>query len=137
MSAWAVTQTDRFRASVPLAAVTDWRSFHLTTNIGRFDELFLDADPYEEGGEYDARSPVVQAKKCRTPTLMIHGAEDRCVPVGQAQEMYQALADVGVETELVVYPREGHGVLERDHLLDSSARIRDWFARHLTAAGDR
>lgn len=134
MAAWAVTQTDRFAASIPLAAVTDWRSFHLTTNIGRFDELFLDASPYEVGGEYDARSPVVQAKRCKTPTLMLHGAEDLCVPVGQAQEMYQALVEAGVETELVVYPREGHGWLEREHLLDSWTRIRDWFARHLGPA---
>ena len=133
MSAWAVTQTDRFKASIPLAAVTDWRSFHHTTNIGRFDALFLDADPFTVGGDYDARSPVVQAKNCRTPTLMIHGAEDLCVPVGQAQEMYQALVEAGVETELVVYPREGHGLLEREHLLDAWTRMRDWFARHLAA----
>jgi dipeptidyl aminopeptidase/acylaminoacyl peptidase len=131
MSAWAVTQTDRFAASIPLAAVTDWRSFHLTTNIGRFDELFLDADPYEVGGEYDARSPVVRAKSCKTPTLMVHGEEDLCVPVSQAQEMYQALIEAGSETELVLYPREGHGVLERDHQLDLWERVRDWFSRHL------
>jgi dipeptidyl aminopeptidase/acylaminoacyl peptidase len=131
MSAWAVTQTDRFRASIPLAAVTDWRSFHHTTNIGRFDALFLDADPYEVGGEYDARSPVVQAKKCKTPTLMVHGEQDLCVPVSQAQEMYQALIEAGCETELVLYPREGHGYVEREHQLDLWERMRDWFARHL------
>ena len=131
MSAWAVTQTDRFKASIPLAAVTDWRSFHHTTNIGRFDALFLDADPFEVGGEYDARSPVVQAKNCKTPTLMVHGEEDLCVPVSQAQEMYQALIEAGCETELVPYPREGHGYLEREHQLDLWERMRDWFARHL------
>jgi dipeptidyl aminopeptidase/acylaminoacyl peptidase len=131
MSAWAVTQTDRFAASIPLAAVTDWRSFHHTTNIGQFDALFLDADPFEVGGEYDARSPVVQARHCNTPTLMVHGEEDLCVPVSQAQEMYQALVEAGCETELVLYPREGHGVLECDHQLDLWERIRDWFARHL------
>ena len=131
MAAWAVTQTDRFAASVPLAAVTDWRSFHLTTNIARFDELFLDADPYAEGGEYDARSPVVQARNCKTPTLMIHGEEDLCVPVGQAKEMYQALVEAGCETELVLYPREGHGLMERDHQLDAWERIRSWFDRFL------
>jgi len=131
MSAWAVTQTDRFKASIPLAAVTDWRSFHHTTNIGRFDALFLDADPFEVGGEYDARSPVVQAKNCKTPTLMVHGEEDLCVPVSQAQEMYQALIEAGCETELVLYPREGHGYLEREHQLDLWERMRDWFARHL------
>jgi dipeptidyl aminopeptidase/acylaminoacyl peptidase len=131
MSAWAVTQTDRFAASIPLASVTDWRSFHLTTNIGRFDELFLDADPFEEGGEYDARSPVVQAKNCKTPTLILHGEVDLCVPVSQAQEMYQALVEAGCETELVVYPREGHGLYEREHVLDSWGRMKEWFGRHL------
>jgi dipeptidyl aminopeptidase/acylaminoacyl peptidase len=131
MAAWAPTQTDRFACSVPIAAVTDWRSFHHTTNIGRFDELFLDADPFEVGGEYDARSPVVQARNCKTPTLLVHGEEDHCVPVGQAQEMYQALVEAGCETELVVYPREGHGLLERDHIVDAWARMRDWLARHL------
>lgn len=131
MSAWAVTQTDRFGASIPLAAVTDWRSFHHTTNIGRFDALFLDADPFEVGGEYDARSPIVQARNCKTPTLMVHGEEDLCVPVSQAQEMYQALVEAGCETELVLYPREGHGYLEREHQLDLWHRMRDWFARHL------
>jgi dipeptidyl aminopeptidase/acylaminoacyl peptidase len=131
MSAWAITQTDRFACSIPLAAVTDWRSFHHTTNIGRFDELFLDADPFEVGGEYDTRSPVVQAKRCQTPTLLIHGREDLCVPVSQAQEMYQALVEAGCEAELVVYPREGHGWLEREHLTDAWLRTRDWFARYL------
>jgi dipeptidyl aminopeptidase/acylaminoacyl peptidase len=131
MAAWAPTQTDRFACSIPLAAVTDYRSFHHTTNIGRFDELFLGADPFEVGGEYDARSPVLHAKKCRTPTLLIHGEADLCVPVSQAQEMYQALVEAGCETELVVYPREGHGTLERDHLVDQWTRIRDWYARHL------
>ncbi len=131
MAAWAVTQTDRFAAAVPLAAVTDWRSFHHTTNIGQFDVLFLDADPFEEGGEYDARSPVVQARNCKTPTLMVHGEEDLCVPVGQAQEMYQALVEAGCETELVVYPREGHGVAEREHQLDVWERVRGWFERFL------
>jgi dipeptidyl aminopeptidase/acylaminoacyl peptidase len=131
MAAWAVTQSDRFACSIPLAAVTDWRSFHHTTNIGRFDELFLDADPFEVGGEYDARSPVLQAKHCKTPTLLIHGEDDHCVPVGQAQEMYQALVEAGSETELVVYPREGHGLLEREHMVDEWSRMRDWFARHL------
>jgi dipeptidyl aminopeptidase/acylaminoacyl peptidase len=131
MAAWAVTQSDRFACSIPVAAVTDYRSFHHTTNIGRFDELFLDADPFEVGGEYDARSPVVHAKKSRTPTLLIHGEADLCVPVSQAQEMYQALVEAGCETELVVYPREGHGTIEREHIIDVWSRTRDWFARHL------
>jgi dipeptidyl aminopeptidase/acylaminoacyl peptidase len=133
MAAWAVSQTDRFRASVAMAAVTNWLSFHNTTNIGRFDELFLDADPYSEGSDYWHRSPVVHARRVRTPTLVMHGALDLCVPVSQGQEMYQALAAAGVPTELVIYPREGHGWREREHQIDGDRRIREWLDRHVQA----
>ena len=131
MSAWAITQTDRFVAAIPQAVVSDWTSFHLTTNIGRFDVLFLDSDPFDPAGEYPRRSPVFHARGCRTPTLIVHGAEDLCTPLGQAQELYQALVEAGCEIELVVYPREGHGWLEREHQIDAWRRTRGWLDRHL------
>jgi dipeptidyl aminopeptidase/acylaminoacyl peptidase len=132
MAAWAITQTDRFAASIPMAAVTDWLSFHNTTNIGRFDQLFLDGDPYEPDSDYLPRSPIMHARHVRTPTLVMHGELDLCVPVSQGQELYQALADAGVTTELVIYPREGHGWREREHVLDGNRRQREWFDRHLS-----
>jgi dipeptidyl aminopeptidase/acylaminoacyl peptidase len=135
MTCWAITQTDRFAAAIPQAVVSDWSSFHLTTNIGRFDSLFLDSDPYDPAGEYPRRSPVMHARGCRTPTLIMHGAEDLCTPVGQAHELYNALVEAGCEVELVVYPREGHGWLEWDHQLDAWERIRGWLDRHLAATG--
>jgi dipeptidyl aminopeptidase/acylaminoacyl peptidase len=131
MSAWAVTQTDRFAAAIPCAVVTNWLSFHLTTNIGRWDRLYMDADPFDASGEYPKRSPVYHAHNCKTPTLILHGEDDLCTPLTQATEFYNALIETGCETELVAYPREGHGWLEREHQIDSWHRTRDWFARHL------
>ena len=131
MASWAVTQTDRFAAAMPLAVVTDWVSFHATTNIGQFDRLFLQADPYDPEGDYTRRSPVYHAAKCRTPTLIIHGEDDLCTPLSQAVELYSALVEAGCETELVVYPREGHGWTEREHQIDAWNRVRDWLARHV------
>ena len=133
VSCWAVTQTDRFAAAMPMSVVTDWVSFHATTNIGQFDRLYLQADPYDPGGDYTQRSPVYHAHKCKTPTLILHGEDDLCTPLSQATEFYNALVEAGCETELVVYPREGHGWTEREHQLDSFARMRDWLARHLNA----
>ena len=131
MSSWAITQTDRFAAAMPFAVVTDWVSFHSTTNIGQFDRLYLQAEPWDAAGEYTNRSPVYHAHKCKTPTLILHGEDDLCTPLGQAFELYNALVEGGCEAELVVYPREGHGWTERDHQLDSWNRIRDWLARYL------
>ncbi len=131
MASWAVTQTDRFAAAMPFAVVTDWVSFHSTTNIGQFDRLYLQAEPYDAEGDYTRRSPVYHAAKCRTPTLILHGEDDLCTPLGQAVEFYNALVEAGCETELVVYPREGHGWTERAHQIDAWNRVRDWLARHV------
>jgi dipeptidyl aminopeptidase/acylaminoacyl peptidase len=132
MTAWAITQTGRFAAAMPMACVSDWLSFHHTTNIGRFDELFVGADPYDAAGLYFRRSPVMHVRNVRTPTLIIHGALDLCTPVGQAEELYRGIADTGLaEVELVVYPREGHGITEREHQLDFWRRAREFFGRHL------
>lgn len=129
IAAWAPTQTSHFRASVAMACVSDYLSLHYTSNIGGLDDiLFVASDPI---AAYLERSPVVFASKCRTPTLILHGEEDRCCPLGQAQELYGALMEANVETELVVYPREGHGWVEREHQLDVWHRIVGWFDRHL------
>jgi dipeptidyl aminopeptidase/acylaminoacyl peptidase len=114
-----------------MAVVTDWVSFHSTTNIGQFDRLYLQADPYDAQGDYTRRSPVYHANKCKTPTLIFHGEDDLCTPLPQAVEFYSALVAAGCETELVVYPREGHGWTERGHQIDSWNRMRDWLARHV------
>jgi dipeptidyl aminopeptidase/acylaminoacyl peptidase len=132
MSAWAITQTDRFAAGLPMACVSDWLSFHHTTNIGRFDELFVGADPYDAAGAYFDRSPIMHVRRVRTPTLIVHGAVDLCTPIGQAEELYRGIADTGqAEVELVVYPREGHGIQERAHQLDFWERARAFFDKHV------
>jgi dipeptidyl aminopeptidase/acylaminoacyl peptidase len=131
MASWAVTQTDRFAASIPFAVVTDWTSYHYTTNIGKFDELFLQGVPNDPTGPYPTWSPVFHAHKCTTPTLIIHGEEDLCTPLPQATEFYNALVEAGCEVELVVYPREGHGWSEREHQIDAWHRARGWLEKHL------
>jgi dipeptidyl aminopeptidase/acylaminoacyl peptidase len=131
MSAWAPTQTRLFAASVTMATHTDWISFHYTANIARFDELFLACDPRDPHGRHFHRSPVIHARECASPMLILHGALDLCCPVGQAHEMYNALVEAGCETELVVYQRGGHSWAEDAYLVDTWQRTKSWFDRHL------
>ena len=77
------------------------------------------------------RLPLTHVAGASTPTLILHGAEDRCTPVGQGEEFYRALLDQGVETEMAIYPREGHGFQERAHQIDAWGRCVAWFDRHL------
>jgi dipeptidyl aminopeptidase/acylaminoacyl peptidase len=134
MSAWLVTQDQRFKAAVAGSPVTDWYSFTFTTNIARWGLWFLDnADPEKNGNQVHARSPAMHASKARTPTLLTAGAKDRCTPAGQAREFYQALISHGVDSELVIYPGEGHGVSRFPAVTDYLTRLVTWFDRYMPA----
>jgi dipeptidyl aminopeptidase/acylaminoacyl peptidase len=129
---WAITQTDRFAAAIPIAASCNRLSKYNTANIGYIEELFYDPDPYDLTGKVLSRSPIVHVRNVRTPTLIVHGELDRCVPVSQAYEMYNGIARLGtVPVELVVYPREGHGIAERVHRIDFWQRARSWFDHYV------
>jgi dipeptidyl aminopeptidase/acylaminoacyl peptidase len=131
MAGWAVGQTDRFGAAVAMSVVSDYVSFHLTSEVWWYDEAILKGDWNDPTSQYLERSPVTHAHRCTTPTLIIQGEEDRCTPVGQAEELYNAIATSGAEVELVAYPREGHVPVERAHALDAIRRTQAWFDRHL------
>jgi dipeptidyl aminopeptidase/acylaminoacyl peptidase len=134
MSAWLVTQDPRFKAAVAGSPVTEWYSFTFTTNIPRWGLWFLDdADPEQTGNQVHTRSPVLHATKTRTPTLLTAGAQDRCTPAGQAREFYQALTGQGVDSELVIYPGEGHGVSRFPAVTDYLTRIVIWFEKYMPA----
>jgi dipeptidyl aminopeptidase/acylaminoacyl peptidase len=134
MSAWLVTQDQRFKAAVAGSPVTDWYSFTFTTNIPRWGLWFLDnADPEEGGNQVHTRSPVMHASRARTPTLLTAGAKDRCTPAGQSREFYQALISHGIESELVIYPGEGHGVSRFPAVTDYLTRLVTWFERYMPA----
>ena len=76
------------------------------------------------------RSLIRYAGQVKTPALFIHAENDNDVPLAEAQQFYIALKDVGVETEMVVYPREGHEIREMKHVVDIADRSIDWYERH-------
>ena len=131
MTAWAVSQTDRFRAAVMGAGISNWVSFHGTSEIPEWDRTFWQADPYESDGLYRRFSPITHVANVKTPTLILHGEEDRIVPVCQAREFYRALKDHGVETKLVTYPRQGHPIQEKKHQRDLLDRVVEWYRQYL------
>ena len=131
MAGWAVGQTDRFAAAVAMSVVSNYVSFHLTSEVWWYDQAILEGAWHDASSQYADRSPVTHAYRCTTPTLILQGAHDRCTPLSQAQELFTAIAETGTEVELVVYPREGHVPLERAHALDAIARTQAWFDAHL------
>src|SRR5262249_11136508 len=133
MAAWAVTQTTRFKAAMVGAGICDFHSFHAQSNIPDWGKRILAADPLEQPEMYRTRSAITYARRITTPTLVLHGEQDPCVPVSQAYALYRALQERGVPAELAVYPREGHGLREREHLRDYCARLLRWLEMYLLA----
>ncbi len=131
MTAWAVSQTTRFRAAVMGAGVSDFHSFHAQSNIPDWDMRVLGADPLERPQVYRERSAITFAGRIETPTLILHGEADESVPVNQSYAFYRALREHGVPTELAIYPSEGHGIRDREHLRDLFERLVRWFDTYL------
>jgi dipeptidyl aminopeptidase/acylaminoacyl peptidase len=133
MAAWAVGQTDRFRAALVGAGVTDWGMLAATGENGEFETALGGPAGWSGTGPHlhDELSPISYADRIRTPVLILHGAEDTNVPLGQAVYLHRALRHYGVEHEFVTYPREGHLIRERQHQLDVLRRTRAWFDRWL------
>jgi dipeptidyl aminopeptidase/acylaminoacyl peptidase len=131
MSCRLVTKDQRFAAAAPISPVTNWQSQHRTSQIPFFDEIFLDGSPYDLEGPYFTHSPVLEADRVRTPTLLLSGRRDKNTPPGQALEFYTSLAERNVETVLVNYPEDGHSLRGFPAYVDSAARISAWFERFI------
>jgi dipeptidyl aminopeptidase/acylaminoacyl peptidase len=131
MTAWLVTHDSRFAAAVAVAPHTNQLTEHLISNIPHFVALFLKDDYRNRSGKYFERSPVMYAHQVKTPTLNICGALDRCTPPEEALQFHSALMENGVESVLVTYPQEGHGVHHFPAAIDYAARVVAWFGEHM------
>jgi dipeptidyl aminopeptidase/acylaminoacyl peptidase len=134
MAEWAITQTTRFRAAVSGAGMANLISEFGTEAGPAYDEWFYGL-PYERPEGFLKSSPFMYLKNAKTPTLILQGEADRTDPLGQSEELYRGLKRYGVEAELVVYPREPHGLREEKHLLDRLNRIVAWYDRYLKRQG--
>ncbi len=95
------------------------------------EHYFGDGAPPQQLELYRKQSPMSYVDRVKTPTLILHGAEDVRVPLPQSEEFYAVLKAVGVEVEFVKYPREGHGIGEPRHRLDVLKRQLAWFGKYL------
>lgn len=128
MSEWAITQTTRFKAAIAGAGLSDLASEFGTENGSSYDEWYF-GTPYEKPEGFIKSSPITYISKAKTPTLILQGENDVTDPIGQSQQLYRALKRYNVPAELVLYPREGHGLSEEKHLVDRLNRVVEWYQR--------
>jgi dipeptidyl aminopeptidase/acylaminoacyl peptidase len=132
LSAWLITQTNMFKAAIPTAAIINIISYNYMTYYNQYEQMEWGAFPHQ-GNLMDVlweRSALKHVAKVRTPTMLVHGENDSDVPIAEAEQYYIALRDVGVDSIMVRYPREGHGVREPRHVVDFTDRSIQWYRKY-------
>ena len=137
LTEWLITQTNEFKAAIPLAAIANLVSYNYMTYYNQYEEMEF-GQFLHQGNLMDIaweRSALKHVAAAHTPTLIIHGENDNDVPIAEAEQFFIALKDVGVETVFLRYPREGHGLSETKHQIDSMDRSIAWYDKHFPPHG--
>lgn len=131
MAMWSNTRTNRFKAIVAGAGLSNWISYYGTNGIDQWMIPFFGKSAYDDPDPYWKVSAIRTIKQAKTPTFIYVGERDIEVPPTQSVEYWHALQAVNVPTSLVIYPDEGHGIRSPEHNADLKARTLAWFGKYL------
>jgi dipeptidyl aminopeptidase/acylaminoacyl peptidase len=134
---WLITQTNEFKAAVPIAGISNLVSYNYMTYYNQYEEMEF-GQFLHQGNLMDVaweRSALKHVAAAHTPTMLMHGENDNDVPIAEAEQFFIALKDVGTEAVFVRYPREGHGLAEVAHNIDSINRSIAWYEKHFPKPG--
>ncbi len=134
---WLITQTNEFKAAIPTAGIANLISYNYMTYYNQYEEMEF-GQFLHQGNLMDfawERSALKHVAAAHTPTMLLHGENDNDVPIAEAEQFFIALRDVGTEAVFVRYPREGHGLSETGHIIDSIERSIAWYEKHFPKPG--
>jgi dipeptidyl aminopeptidase/acylaminoacyl peptidase len=131
MTMFAVTQTQRFKAAVAGAGISNWQSYYGENSIDQWMVPYFGATVYDDPDVYAKSSAINFIHHARTPTLVVVGDRDGECPAPQSFEFWHALRAQGTPTELVVYPDEGHHFASPEHQRDVLTRALQWFQQYM------
>jgi dipeptidyl aminopeptidase/acylaminoacyl peptidase len=128
MTSWTVTQTQRYKAAIEGAGITDWLSFIWTSDLQQidYDARWPDKDP----DAFLVFSPVMHSENVTTPLLILHGAADERVPTYQGRELFEVLAARGKTVRMVTYPGSPHFPTVWEQREDVFRETAAWLARY-------
>ncbi|MFQ5825592.1 MAG: S9 family peptidase [bacterium] len=133
LTSYLITRTKRFKAACVGAGIWNWISFFGTSDMGYIfaDAIFKGNSPWENFKTYWEESGISQTNNIQTPTLITHGGSDRRVPTTQSLELYRALTRLGIPTELLIFPGEGHAFQKPSHKLTKVRAEISWLDHFL------
>lgn len=118
----------KFSAAVSLFGISDWRSFHGTTQVPVWDMLYYRSRT-QHWEKHEKFSPLNYVSSVKTPVLIMHGEMDMEVPVSQSLQFYRELMDLHRRVKLLIFPREGHGFREKAHQEQYINEMIKWFKK--------
>jgi dipeptidyl aminopeptidase/acylaminoacyl peptidase len=131
MTMWGITQTNRFKAAVAAAGISDWLSYYGENGIDAWMIPYFGASAYDDPAIYAQSSAINYIHAAKTPTFAYVGENDIECPAPQTQEFWHAMKAMNVPTSVVIYPGEGHGLRDPENLADAMQRTLDWFDKYL------
>jgi dipeptidyl aminopeptidase/acylaminoacyl peptidase len=136
LAALAITRTTRFRAAVSASGISHPAAMYGETDIPMFLQAYFGGPPWMRSESYAEASAFLHVAGVRTPVLLIHGENDRRVPVSQSRIFFRALEEIRVPSELVVYRGQGHGFNRPSLQRDAMVRVTQWLERWLHTSRD-
>ena len=127
---YVITKSDRFEGAITGASEVNYVANYGHDHYQLQWELELGL-PWENRDAWEKLSPFNDVDKVTTPTLVMGGKEDWNVPIMNSEQLYQALRRRGVETQLVVYPDESHGISRPSFIKDRYERYLNWYDTHV------
>ena len=127
---YVITKTDRFKGAISGASEVFYRANYGHDHYQRQWEGELGL-PWETPEVWDRISPFTYVDNVSTPTLIMGGEDDWNVPIQNSEQLYQALRRLGVETQLVVYPGQSHGLSVPSYQKDRLERYLAWYAKYV------
>ncbi len=135
MTNWIIGHTNRFSAAVTQRSVSNLISMYGSSDFNwAFQEEFGGLPPWEDLENYWRQSPMKYIGNVTTPTLVIHSEQDLRCAIEQDEQVFVALKRLGVDTEMIRFPDEPHGLSRNGRTDRRVARLENicrWFDRYL------
>ena len=131
LGGWTVTQTDRFKGASIGAMVSDWTSEYGPGFNHDVRLWYIGGTPWENPGEWRERSALTHVANVTTPTLILHGMNDRTDTEPQSMMFFQALKDQGKIARYIRFPREPHGFREPRHQRTRDVEEIRWIQKYV------
>lgn len=135
LTEWLITQTKELKAAIPTPGMANLIRYNYATDFNQYEEMELGQFLHQGNLMEFAWEPSALRRvgSVFTPAKLMHGGNDSDFPIEKSEQYYVTVKKVRVETIIVRYPCEGHGLRETQRIIDSIDCSSAWYEKHFLA----